>query len=79
MEFEYLIIGHTDSKGSIKYNYELSIKRANTVKELLSDLQEYSQSPLVIRQIPIRENGKIIGATDVIHERAYTYEKNKPS
>lgn len=49
------------------------------IKELLGDLQEYSQCPLVIRQIPIRENGKIIGATDVIHERAYTYEKNKPS
>ena len=49
------------------------------IKELLGNLQEYSQCPLVIRQIPIRENGKIIGATDVIHERAYAYEKNKPS
>ena len=37
-EYEYLIIGHTDSKGSKKYNYELSIKRANSVKELLNDL-----------------------------------------
>ena len=49
------------------------------IKELLGDLQKYSQCPLVIRQIPIRENGKIIGATDVIHERAYAYEKDKPS
>ena len=49
------------------------------IKELLGDIQEYSQCPLVIRQIPIRENGKIIGATDVIHERAYAYEKDKPS
>ena len=49
------------------------------IKELLGNLQQYSQCPLVIRQIPIRENGKIIGATDVIHERAYTYEKDKPS
>ena len=49
------------------------------IKELLGGIQEYSQCPLVIRQIPIRENGKIIGATDVIHERAYAYEKDKPS
>ena len=49
------------------------------IKELLGDIQKYSQCPLVIRQIPIRENGKIIGATDVIHERAYAYEKDKPS
>ena len=35
--------------------------------------------PLVIRQIPIREGDKITGSADVIHERAYIYEKNKAS
>jgi len=49
------------------------------IKELLGAIQEYSPSPLVIRQIPIREGDKIIGAADVIHERAYVYEKDKPS
>ena len=49
------------------------------IKDLLGLIQEYSPCPLVIRQIPIREGDKIIGSTDVIHERAYTYEKNKPS
>ncbi|HJL58078.1 MAG TPA: elongation factor G, partial [Alphaproteobacteria bacterium] len=49
------------------------------IKELLGTIQEYSSNPLVIRQIPIREGDKIIGAADVIHERAYTYTKDKPS
>ena len=49
------------------------------IKELLGTIQEYSLLPLVIRQIPIREGDKIIGAADVIHERAYAYTENKPS
>ena len=49
------------------------------IKELLGTIQEYSSLPLVIRQIPIREGDKIIGAADVIHERAYAYTENKPS
>ena len=49
------------------------------IKELLGTIQEYSLLPLVIRQIPIREEDKIIGAADVIHERAYAYTENKPS
>ena len=31
----YIIFGHTDTKGSIKYNMNLSIKRAEAVKEIL--------------------------------------------
>ena len=49
------------------------------IKDLLGLIQEYSPCPLVIRQIPMREGDKIIGAADVIHERAYIYEKEKPS
>ncbi len=32
---EYLIIGHTDTKGSKNYNINLSIERANVVKNIL--------------------------------------------
>ena len=32
---EYLIVGHTDTKGAKKYNLSLSIKRAEVVKEIL--------------------------------------------
>ena len=45
----------------------------------MGTIQEYSLLPLVIRQKPIREEDKIIGAADVIHERAYAYTENKPS
>ncbi len=34
---EYLIVGHTDTKGSKNYNMSLSINRAKVVKELLID------------------------------------------
>ena len=46
------------------------------IKDILGSIQEYSLLPLVIRQIPIREGDKITGSADVIHERAYKYEKN---
>ena len=49
------------------------------IKELLGLIQEFSPLPIVIRQIPIRKHDKIIGSADVIHERAYMYEKDKPS
>jgi len=49
------------------------------IKDILGSIQEYSPTPLVIRQIPIREKDKIIGLADVIHERAYKFEKDKPS
>ena len=32
---EYLVVGHTDTKGTKKYNLSLSIKRAEVVKEIL--------------------------------------------
>jgi len=33
----YIIFGHTDTKGSSQYNMNLSIKRAESVKEVLLD------------------------------------------
>ena len=33
----YIIFGHTDTKGSSKYNMDLSIKRAESVKQALLD------------------------------------------
>ena len=37
-KYEYLVVGHTDTKGIKEYNYQLSIKRANSVKKLLNKL-----------------------------------------
>jgi OOP family OmpA-OmpF porin len=35
---KFLIVGHTDTKGTKEYNYKLSIERAEVIKNLLIDL-----------------------------------------
>jgi elongation factor G len=47
--------------------------------ELMQVLQTYSQRPLVLRQVPIREGGAVTGYVDLVSERAYRYDDNKPS
>ena len=49
------------------------------IRDLLSALQPMSVSPLIARQIPIREGEKITGFIDVALERAYHYVPGKPS
>jgi elongation factor G len=48
---------------------------ADTVKAL----QPFTSRPLVLRQVPIRENGGVIGYVDVVSERAYRYRKGAAS
>jgi elongation factor G len=49
------------------------------IADLLEALQPMSSSPLVARQIPIREDDKITGFVDLALERAYHYRVGKPS
>nr|WP_294846183.1 elongation factor G [uncultured Sphingomonas sp.] len=49
------------------------------VRDLLTALQPMSVSPLIARQIPIREGDKITGFVDLALERAFHYEPGKPS
>ncbi|MEA1071310.1 elongation factor G [Sphingomonas sp. LY160] len=49
------------------------------IRDLLEALQPMSVSPLIGRQIPIRENDKVTGFVDVALERAYHYVPGKPS
>lgn len=49
------------------------------VRALLEALQSYSDRPLVLRQTPIRENNEIVGAIDLISERAWRYREGAPS
>jgi elongation factor G len=49
------------------------------IRELLEALQPMSSSPLVARQIPIREGEKITGFVDLGLERAFRYVPGKPS
>jgi elongation factor G len=49
------------------------------IRDLLTALQPMSVSPLIARQLPIREGEKITGFIDVALERAYHYVPGKPS
>ncbi|HEX9881098.1 MAG TPA: elongation factor G, partial [Hyphomicrobium sp.] len=49
------------------------------VRELIPILQPASSKPLVLRQIPIWENGVATGFVDLASERAYVYRAHAPS
>lgn len=49
------------------------------IRELLEALQANSARPLVLRQAPLWENGKIVGAVDLVSERAWKFNEGAPS
>ena len=49
------------------------------IRDLLAALQPMSVSPLIARQLPIREGDKVTGFVDLALERAYHYEPGKAS
>ena len=49
------------------------------VSEVLEALQAVSQKPLLLRQVPIRNDEAMTGYVDVISERAYAYKEGEPS
>jgi len=49
------------------------------VRDLLSALQSASSRPLVLRQVPIREGEAIVGAVDLVSERAWRYREGEQS
>ena len=49
------------------------------VRDLLAAAQRQSTRPLVLRHIPLARGGKITGYVDLVAERAYHYELDKPS
>lgn len=51
----------------------------NSIRELLSALQPLSEAPLLLRQIPIRQNGIVVGSIDLALERAYVYREHAES
>ncbi|MFQ5566271.1 MAG: elongation factor G [Paracoccaceae bacterium] len=48
-------------------------------RDIVEALQSYSKHPVVLRQIPIRDGGKIVGAVDLVSERAWRYREGEPS
>jgi len=49
------------------------------VRDVLAALQSYSQRPLVLRQVPLRDGEAITGYVDLVSERAYKYQPGKAS
>ena len=50
-----------------------------SIRDLLTALEPLSVSPLIARQIPIRQGDKVTGFVDVALERAFRYVPGKPS
>ncbi len=48
-------------------------------RDIVAALQGYSRHPLVLRQMPIREEGQIVGAVDLVSERAWKYREGEQS
>lgn len=54
-------------------------KASGNVRDLLAVLQDVSDKPLLMRQIPIMDSGAITGFVDLALERAFVYrEHNEP-
>ena len=54
-------------------------KASGNLRDLLAALQEASDKPLLIRQIPIWEDGIVTGFVDLALERAYVYREHDES
>jgi elongation factor G len=50
-------------------------KAGGALRDLLEALREVSDTPLLVRQIPIVESGAVTGFVDLALERAYVYRK----
>ncbi len=50
-----------------------------SLRETLTALQAHSRRKLVLRQVPIREDGRVVGYADVVSERAYRYREGEKS
>ncbi|WP_116134268.1 elongation factor G [Tropicimonas sp. IMCC34043] len=51
----------------------------NRVRDIVAGLQSYANHTIILRQVPIRKDGEVVGAVDLISERAYEYRPGKPS
>jgi len=54
-------------------------KASGALRELLASLQEASDTPLLLRQIPIWDNGVVSGFVDLALERAFVYRQHQES
>lgn len=49
------------------------------MRDIMHALQDVSDRPLALRQVPIRDDDQVTGYVDLVSERAYEYQDGKPS
>ena len=49
------------------------------IRDIIAALQTYCSHHITLRQVPIREGETIVGAVDLISERAWKYQEGQPS
>ncbi len=52
---------------------------ASRMSETVSALQAYSRHHIVLREVPIREKGEIVGVVDLVSERAWKFHEGELS
>lgn len=75
-----VILKNLEDRGIPHFLFLNKIDASSTaVREIVPLLQPASTKPLVLRQIPIWENGIATGFVDLASERAYVYREHAPS
>ena len=49
------------------------------VREIIAALQPYCRHGIILRQVPIRDGAEVVGAVDLISERAWKYREGEAS
>ena len=49
------------------------------IRDIVASLQDYAGQVICLRQVPIREGERVVGAVDLISERAWRYREGEPS
>ena len=75
-----LIMRQLDAMGVPRMLFLNKIDKATAgVRDTLKLLQPASSTPLLLRQIPLRKDGIVIGSIDLALERAYIYREHSQS
>jgi elongation factor G len=75
-----LILRQLDELGVPRILFLNKIEKSDAgIRDTLKMLQPASRAPLLLRQIPLRKNGAVIGSIDLALERAYIYREQAES
>ncbi|MEO1102113.1 MAG: elongation factor G [Pseudomonadota bacterium] len=74
----YFRITHEAHIPTIVFINRMDEARAR-VREIVAALQDYTADTIVLRQIPIREGDTVVGAVDLVSERAWRYREGRGS